>query len=142
MPLPRTCSECTAYDKQGHCIRRAPVPSTTEDEWAKWPLRQDNSRCMEGIMDRKPILCRDCFFWDLPDDVEILVNEQPESAMAIWLNPEEIERRKRAKYCILRAIGPSGHTEMYYPRMTYATDSCGDGETPEEFAERVKKNKG
>lgn len=141
MPIPKSCSECTAYDN-GRCIRHAPTPGTAEDEWTKWPRRQANSRCMEGIMDRKPILCRDCFFWDLPDDVKTLADEQPAGALVTWQDPDEIERQKNAKYCILRTVGPSGYEDDYYPRKTHATDSCGDGETPEQFAERMKKKRG
>ena len=130
------------YQTEGElCRRHAPSPTTTEREPAKWPRRHSTSVCGEGSVDRGPVLCGDCVYWQLSGGNALRPETSTDQRLQIWASEIDEEWWDNARECVHHTVGPGRESEMFHPRVCHATDSCGSGKTPEQMLEEAKGQK-
>jgi hypothetical protein len=134
MPLPSSCSVCTMFQQPGNlCRRHSPGQTTARLEVAHWPAREPTSRCRQGETDKLPVQCGDCLSWWQPDGrpltASVLAREELDVFWSTTNRPErEAKWWKKSGLCVRSTAVPGFETQTFHPRVTHATDCCGDGE--------------
>lgn len=140
MALPPNCAACSAFQHDGElCRRHAPGPSTEKHEVTKWPQRDSDSRCAQGLVDKPRLACRDCLYWWQPNGQPLsprLVGAGGRSG--IWAPPDPSKTEawwKESGLCVSSTAGPSDRTERYHPRVTHGfLDYCFSGKAIDDEA--------
>lgn len=135
MALPSSCAVCTLYKPKNLCVAHAPSPTTAALEVAKWPMREPTSVCAEGSVDRQPITCGECLYWWTPDGQPL--PEKASTRSGIWASGHG--REEARMFCVHHTASPGSESVMFHPRVTYETDGCGIGKTPEQVIADAEK---
>lgn len=135
MPLPSSCAGCTMHKPDNLCVAHSPSPTTVALEVAKWPMREPTSVCAEGSIDKQPITCGECLYWWTPDGQPL--PEKTSNRTALWSSWQS--RKEDRMFCVHHTASPGADSVMFYPRVTYKSDGCGSGKTPEQVLAEADK---
>ena len=124
--LPARCGLCVYYPHGGLCHRHAPSPGDEPFEVALWPKVPATARCGSGaaISDDGPnlVTCASCVHWEHPPG-GIKPFQRSGRSVDYWAN---------TGMCVNFAPSPSAERDReVYWKVVHASDSCGDGMTPE-----------